>query len=389
MTLSSSIPSVQALVLGGGPAGSSAAATLASSGVDTLLVDKSAFPRQKLCGGLLTLRSQRRYEQIFSQPWDGAFEERRYGLRLLHENTLLNAVDSEHPLCFTQRRHFDHYLLRQAAERGARLQLGDGVQSIDLAQRICTLRSGTRIAYDHLIGCDGVNSVAARAVFGRSFDPQGIGFAMETDIPRAQLNRAVTDPEIHFDVVRWGYAWVFPKREVVTIGLGGLMRRNGDMRPLLARFIEQTTGLREGYRLQGHHIPFGDVRRTPGAGTVLLAGDAAGLVDPITGEGIAFAMESGQRAAQAVADALRGGEAALPRYTRELQGAFQAIGHGRALRHLFFPAPMEKLFLRLVPGSHTLTRLHMDLLAGAVEYPAYTRRVVQRLVPGLLRLVRR
>jgi flavin-dependent dehydrogenase len=166
------------------------------------------------------------------------------------------------------------------------------------------------------------------------------------------------------------------------------MRRNGDMRPLLAHFIEQTTGLREGYRVQGHHIPFGDVRRIPGAGTVLLAGDAAGLVDPITGEGIAFAMESGQRAAQAVAGALQGREAALPHYTRELRGTFQAIAHGRALRHLVFPAPMEKLFLRLLPGSTTLTRLHLDLLAGAVEYPAYTRRVAQRLLPGLLRLVR-
>lgn len=152
MTDSNRSAAVQALMLGGGPAGSAAAVTLASAGVDTLLVDKSAFKRQKLCGGLLTLRSQRRNEQVFSQPWEGALGKRRHGLRLLHDNQLLNAVDNEQPLCFSQLRHFDHYLLQQAAERGARLQLGDGVQSIDLGLRVCKLRSGARIDYDHLIG---------------------------------------------------------------------------------------------------------------------------------------------------------------------------------------------------------------------------------------------
>ncbi len=379
---------VQTLVLGGGPAGASAAITLARAGVQTLLVDKSDFPRQKLCGGLLTLRSQRRYEQLFDRPWHEAYEQRCHGLRLLRDNSLLNAVHSEHPLCFTQRRWFDHFLLQQAQQRGAQLLLGDGVQSIDLARRVCTLRSGAQIGYGHLIGCDGVNSLAAKAIFGRSFEQQGIGFALEAEIPRDRLTQDFAAPEIHLGVVRWGYAWIFPKRETVTIGLGGLMRRNGDLRPPLTRFIEQTTGLREGYRIKGHHIPFGDVRHTPGAGTVLLAGDAAGLVDPITGEGIAYAMESGQHAAQAVVDALQGGEAALPRYTRSLRGAVQAIGHGRALRHLVFPAPMERVFCRLLPGSTTLTHLHMDLLAGAIEYPAYSRRVAQRLLPGLMRLVR-
>lgn len=377
-----------ALVLGGGPAGSAAAATLAQAGVRTAVVDRAHFPRHKLCGGLLTLRSQRQYETIFGDGWGDTFEVQRHGMRLMHSHQLLNAVQSEHPLCFTQRRHFDHLLLQRAQARGAQALLGDGVQGIDLDRKTCTLRSGAVIGFDHLIGCDGVNSVAAKALFGRCFDPQGIGFALETDIPREAVSRRVDDPEIHFGEVRWGYAWIFPKRETLTIGLGGLMRRNGDMRPLLQDFVHRSTGLREGYRIQGHHIPFGDARATPGRGPVLLAGDAAGLVDPITGEGIAFAMESGHLAAQAVIGALQGGEAALPRYTRSLRPALRAIGHGKALRHLFFPQAMEGLFRRAIPGSTTLTRLHMDLLAGAIEYPAYTRRVAQRLLPGLLRLVR-
>lgn len=377
-----------ALVLGGGPAGSAAAATLAQAGVRTAVVDKSRFPRQKLCGGLLTLRSQHQFEQIFGEGWEQTFEERRHGMQLVHDHQLLNAVQSEHPLCFTQRRHFDHLLLQRAQDRGAQTLLGDGVQGIDPQRRTCTLRSGVVIGYDHLIGCDGVNSMAAKALFGRSFDPRGIGFGLETEIPREAVSRHVEDPEIHFGVVRWGYAWIFPKRDTLTVGLGGLMRHNGDMRPLMQNFVQRSTGLREGYRIQGHHIPFGDARQTPGRGTVLLAGDAAGLVDPITGEGIAFAMESGHLAAQAVIGALKGGEAALPRYTRSLRPALRAIGHGKALRHLFFPRAMEGLFRRTIPGSTTLTRLHMDLLAGAIEYPAYTRRVAQRLLPGLLRLVR-
>ena len=190
-------------------------------------------------------------------------------------------------------------------------------------------------------------------------------------------------PEVHFGEVRWGYGWIFPKRNAITIGLGGLQRKNGDMRPLLTHFIEKTTGLTSGYRIKGHHIPFGDFRKTPGACGALLAGRCGRSGGPDHRRGQS---RSPCRAAKLAAQAILAARAApgqvTPCSTTTPQPAtrVQRHRHGKALRNLIFPGPMERLFTRALPRSTRTPRLHMDLLSGAIEYPAYTRQLLGRLL---------
>lgn len=369
------------VVIGGGPAGSAAARTLASRGVDVCLIDKAVFPRPKLCGGLLTLRSRKLFAHIFGDAaWARAFEYESQGISLFHRDRQLTEVDGHSALYFTCRRRFDDYLLDLARQAGSTLHLGDGVASIDLQQKVCRLQSGRDISYDHLIGADGVNSLVARSLFGASYDRSKIAFALEMDVDRALLDRELVRPEIYFGVVKWGYGWVFPKRDTVTIGVGGIQARNPHMKRDFEAFLTRQFGGLPPGKIKGHHIPFGDYKPRPGTDDVLLAGDAAGLVEPITGEGIAFAMQSGHFAGLAVLDALASmrdekskARTALQSYQSHCTEITQALDHAKRLRYLVFPRPSERLLVKMLPRSKRLTRKHLDLMADEISYGDYAR----------------
>jgi len=144
-------------------------------------------------------------------------------------------------------------------------------------------------------------------------------------------------------------------------------------------------------RFKGHHLPFGDFREVPGRGAILLAGDAAGLVDPITGEGIAFAMKSGQLAAQAALDALaqQTPERALRLYQTNLKEMHRNLRIARRLRRIIFAPRWQGAFVSTFRRSGTVRMQYMRLLAGEVEYPALAWSVLRRLPKYLVNAVRR
>ncbi|VAV89639.1 Geranylgeranyl/isoprenyl reductase [hydrothermal vent metagenome] len=170
------------------------------------------------------------------------------------------------------------------------------------------LGKGQTLEFTALIGTDGVNSMVAKALYGRAFNPGKIGFALEIEAQSTSPVDESSALRIDFDAAAWGYGWQFPKRAGHTIGICGLQACNPDMKAHLTAYPERL-GQGENARVKGHFLPFGDFRRKPGRGNILLVGDAAGLVDPITGEGIAYALQSGRMAALAVHRAISGGHA--------------------------------------------------------------------------------
>ncbi len=242
-----------------------------------------------------------------------------------------------------------------------------------------------------MIGADGVSSLVARALFGRAFDPARIGFGLEVEVPRGDLPAWDDAIEIDFAAATWGYGWVFPKAASLTIGVGGVHGRNPDMRARLFAYLAQKGLDPTRYRVKGQFLPFGDPRPAPGRGRVLLAGDAAGFVDPITGEGIGYAMESGAAAARAVAEAAAAGapNSAFPRYRRAVAPIFRAIRQARGWRLLIFPDRMKPLFSRAFGRAGALRRGYLDIMAGTREYEDLWGLMAAELatVPG--RLARR
>lgn len=335
----------EAVVVGGGPAGSAAAFTLAAAGRKVCLIDKATFPRDKLCGGGLTFRSKREFERVFKRRWKSELINSSQDVSFFSKGRFLASFKVGANIYFTTRLGFDHYLLMLARDAGATLMLGDGVDEIDLDHSRVKLRSGRTIGFDFLIGADGVNSRVASTLYGRAFDPATVAFALEAEVPRDRLPHQSDRVEFDFSAARWGYGWVFPKRETLTIGIGGLHRLNPDLRERLDAYF-RAKGLKAGdYKVKGQFLP-ADYRAVPGRANVLLCGDAAGAVDPISGEGIPFAMQTGAAAGRAVAMALAqpSGLSALAIYSEDWSVVAASLRAAKFWRYLIYPRVVQDLF---------------------------------------------
>jgi geranylgeranyl reductase family protein len=359
----------EVVVVGGGPAGSAAARTLAAAGRDVCLIDRAIFPREKLCGGLVTLRSKKIFERTFGGQWKNDLFVSSTDVAFFSNGKLIAAPPPYSRLFFTMRFDFDNYLLGLARQAGAQLKLGESLSNLDLRARVIQLASGINISFDYLIGADGVNSQIAKSIFGHSFDPNTIGFGLEVEVPRANLPDQSDRVEIDFAAARWGYGWVFPKKATFTIGVGGIHKLNPDLRKSLDRYLQHKGLSADEFKVKGQYIPFGDYRKRPGKGCVLLCGDAAGTVDPITGEGIAYAMQSGEAAAQAIIKSTRDKcDNAFDLYLSEYKNIATPIQQATFWRRLIFPKLIQKPFAWAFADASTLQKGYLDILAGERDY---------------------
>lgn len=377
------------LVVGGGPAGSSAARTLAAKGVKVCLVDKHTFPRDKLCGGLLTLRSKKIFDEIFKNSWAPTIDIVARGVQFFYKERFLNSVQDYKDLSFTCRYRFDDHLLKLAEQEGATLHLGTGVRAVNIENNSLELMDGTVFTSEFIVGADGVNSIVAKSLFGRSFNKDTIAFGLEMEVPINKYHQKIDDPEIYFGIARWGYGWVFPKRKTLTAGIAGLYKKNADLMEKFRRFLQTRFGHIPEQKIKGHYIPFGEYRAQPGKKNVLLCGDAAGLVEAITGEGIAFAMQSGYYAALSIIEALSKNDkkVALDLYKRRYKTITNVLDQASMLRYLIFPKLTEYLFVNALPNTQSVPRKHMDLMADELEYREYTRFLVGKICKGVLKRV--
>lgn len=306
------------IVIGGGPAGSTAAREAAAAGARVLLLDRAAFPRDKPCGGGVNLRAARLLPFDLAPVCERTITGVRFSLQLG------SGFTRRYPgtLTFmTQRSRLDAFLVERAVAAGAELREREPVRAIEANGRLTVrARGGTYVA-DVLIGADGANGVTAR--FTGLDGPRDLAVALEGNV---YLPGGVPDPwrdtlALNLGGIAGGYGWLFPKGDHVNIGVGGWKYLAGGFRTHLERLVRYY-GLdpKDIRNVRGHHLP---VRRR-GASLVrervMLAGDAAGLVDPLSGEGIYAAIASGRMAA-AHALAFIDGRAA------DLRGYQQQVDH--------------------------------------------------------------
>lgn len=294
-----------AIVVGAGPAGSTTAYRLASAGARVLLLDKARFPRDKPCGGGLTLRAVRQLpvspDPVVEHVVDRMELRLRYGSRF-------ERASAEPLILMTRRRRLDHYLAEQAAKAGADFR--DGVRVTDLcaAKNGVSLRvGGGRVGAEILVGADGANGTTARSlglggsyVYGVAYE----GNVRYGDVPEERYRGRAA---IELGTIPGGYGWVFPKGDHVNVGVGGWEsegpRLRGHLRELCRQHRIAETAVED---LRGHRLPL----RRPGSvaarGRALLVGDAAGLVDPLSGDGMYEAFVSARLAAEAALGVLSG-----------------------------------------------------------------------------------
>ena len=366
---------VDVLVVGAGPAGSSSAIHLARAGAHVLLVDKARFPRDKPCGGGLTGRALKRIPVDPSPVVERDVD--RFELRLRYGWSFARSHD-EPLIRMTQRRLLDAWLLEQAAAAGAEVRTGARVESlVDDARSVTATVAGTTVRADVVVGADGANGVVARSV-GLG---DGIvhGVALEGNVPlRALAADHERSATIELAVVPGGYGWVFPKGDHANLGVGGWGSEGPRLRDHLAR-LARAHGVDAGSLtdVRGHRLPMRRLGTPAGSGRVLLVGDAAGLVDPLSGDGMYEAFVS----ARLAADAILTGE--LESYTAALSNALDHHAAASwAAKRAFDRYPRTVFAVARAPG---VFKVVAGLLCGDVAHPADARGAAR----GPLKLIAR
>ena len=284
-----------AIVVGAGPAGSATALRLARGGARVLLADKKRFPRDKACGGGLTGRAVRELPCDVSPVVEDVVH--RFELRLRYRKRLERR--SESPLVLmTRRRRLDAFLAEQAAAAGADFRDGVTVEGLTLGPDGAEADGRRRPRQAPvLVGADGANGMVARnAGLGG-----GIlyGIALEGNGPLRRGRQGLATVEL--GVVPGGYGWVFPKDGHANYGVGGWSSEGPRLRTHLRRLCRRAR--RQSGRADATSTARGCRCAAPAgspAGRVLLVGDAAGLVDPLSGDGIHEALVSARLAAESI-----------------------------------------------------------------------------------------
>jgi geranylgeranyl reductase family protein len=282
--------SFDVVVVGAGPAGSTTAHRLASGGAHVLLVDKARFPRDKPCGGGVTLRAARLLPFSIDPVVEDVVD--RFALRLGYGSSFERASDE--PLCLmTQRRRLDEFLARKAQEAGAEFRDGVSVAFDDGSVAV----DGELVSARVIVGADGVNGATARA-FDLAGD-HGHGVALEGNAPLDARYRGRLVLEL--GVVPGGYAWVFPKGDHVNVGVGGWESEGPRLRSHLRRLCDvHDVDFGALTDVRGYRLPYRRSASRFASDNVLLVGDAAGLIDPLSGDGMYEAFVSAKLAAEAV-----------------------------------------------------------------------------------------
>ena len=309
-----------AIVVGAGPAGSTAAYRLSGAGARVLLLDRERFPRDKPCGGGLTYRAVRqlpvRVDAVVEDVVDRFELGFRYGPRFER--------GGEGPLVLmTQRRRLDAHLAEHAAEAGADFRDGVRATALELGEAEATVRfDGTSAVAPVVIGADGVNGLTARALELGVRPRYGVALEGNVSYAHAREERWRGRAVVELGAVPGGYAWVFPKGDHVNVGVGGWDSEGPRLREHLDRAcaeyglpFERLAGLR------GYRLPMRRPGEAAGRGRALLVGDAAGLVDPLSGDGIYEALVSARLGAESALELLEGRARGLDGYGPRLDAA--------------------------------------------------------------------
>jgi geranylgeranyl reductase family protein len=351
------------VVVGAGPAGASAARAAAREGARTLLLERAELPRYKTCGGGL-IGVSADVAELDLQPLIRASASR---LELARDGRWIarrRSAAGQPMFRLINRADFDAALVDAAVAAGAELRTGTVVTGIDDDESpsapgvTLSIRGGDGVRARSVIAADGSASRLGAYV---GVEMGQVDLGLEGEFP-ASDRRWESTVLLDWGPVPGSYGWIFPKGDVLTVGVIGSRHDSAALRAYYANFVERlglsgVTPLVQSGHLTRVRAPGSPLRR----GAVVVAGDAAGLLEPWTREGISFALRSGRMAGEAAA---RGRLDAYPLAVERVLEPEIAAGRvllpafaaSPGLFHALLAGPGFGLFRRLVDGRSTFGR---------------------------------
>lgn len=367
------------IVVGAGPAGASVACGLAKAGLDVTVLEKSQLPRRKPCSGGLPAKA-RQHVPLDSDVFDGLVEDTIRKVRFTYKTKDPVVVDSGEPLVYMVRRDkFDHALVSQAARHGARILDGVEVLGVDpTGKRARVSTTKGEFSAKVIVGADGVHSSVARSMGYGGSEKLGFALQAEVKVDREQLDQWRGTVGGDFGRLPHGIGWVFPKSDHLSAGLLSFSKRRGWKRDDLYAFLDGH-GLRydkEKVRVYGHFLPRWHGQRTFHEGRTLLLGDAAGIVNPMTGAGIEAALRSAHIAVEVIKSSFWHGDEELTDYSeRLLKEVCREFLDVRAMAKIFFN--FGHLSYQVGVKNPAFNRIAARLLTGAIDYTDIWAEVVR------------
>ena len=305
------------IISGAGPAGTMAAYHLQKSGISTLILEKSSFPRYKVCGAGLT------HKILSIMPFDlgPIIHTTIHSFRFSSGFTDVYTRTSDLPLMYcTMRDEMDAFLLEKAVEAGARVHTSEKVTEAGQDDSGVYVKTDKGVYHSlFLIGADGASSRVARTFDLNAGIEWGMAWEAEVRSTPEMLKQYSETVFLDWGTFPGGYAWIFPKKDHFSIGIGGPAHMAKRMPAYYVDFIAHCgIPVSETISNRSHPLPVRTRKALFHKGRVLVAGDAAGLTDALTGEGIFWAVKSGMMAAEVIATQIQGNTPDLALYSARI-----------------------------------------------------------------------
>lgn len=286
-------------VIGSGPAGAMAAYYLAEKGISTVIIEKETLPRYKTCGGGLVFRGRRKLPFDISSVIDREF----FDIKLYFEGDKkpLSSTREVPVISMVMRDEFDNFLIEKAKAVGAHLKQEHKLTDITFGENPILHTSGGDIHAKMIIAADGALSPTARLAGWKETRKLIPALEYEVEVSPADFERLSKEVRFDMDSIPHGYAWSFPKKNHLSLGIASTRRKKIDLKAYYKKYLEKLE-IKEVLSEKAHGFQIPITPRTDGfyRKNVLLIGDAAGFADPITAEGISNSLWSGKLAAEAI-----------------------------------------------------------------------------------------
>ncbi|CCO23076.1 geranylgeranyl reductase family protein [Maridesulfovibrio hydrothermalis] len=364
------------IIAGGGPTGSTAACVLARKGFKVAIIDKAEFPRKKLCGGLITHKTIQTLEKVFDCNADLLkekgiinFESPEYSIH--YRDHKIRDAKSSIPFRFVDRVDFDYFLLQKAANAGAHIFTGEEITCCNYKDAEIKTKSNRIFKGKYLIGADGVNSTIRKFLpYDKEKWRENMASTIEIIFDAKDFPREVKKPELYIGHLKAGYLWVFPAKGKVVTGIGALNRCTTNFKATYMDFLKSQGIVNpESLPMRGFPLPYGNFMKNPCFGRTILAGDAAGLVEPLFGEGIFYALQSGRYVADAIAKGIVENKNPEQFYIPRLEKyVFPELQYSNRLRWTLFYSQRLLKHMSFKIAFKSMPRLLADMVHGVRSY---------------------